>query len=181
MQQVLVIIDMVRDFVDPQGALFVPGAPDTVPVIAGLKKSFRQAGRPVVYLLDRHAANDPEFADWPPHSVRGTPGAEVVDELAPEPGDEVVDKTFIEVFNQPEVERTLTETRAETLVVTGTATEHCVRATVLGGLARGYRVLVVLDGVSGVEAAPGDVDRAFEEMREAGAEFVDAEQAAAGL
>ena len=46
----------------------------------------RAEGVPVVYVLDRHAPDDPELEEWTSHAVEGTPGAEVWPPLAPQAG-----------------------------------------------------------------------------------------------
>jgi nicotinamidase/pyrazinamidase len=63
----------------------------------------------------------------------------------------------------------LREQGVDEIHVLGLATDYCVRATVLDGLALGFRVVVITEGIRGVDLAPGDSARAIEEMREAGA------------
>jgi nicotinamidase/pyrazinamidase len=58
---------------------------------------------------------------------------------------------------------------AEELVVLGLATDYCVKATVLDALGLGFGVTVISDGCRAVDLTEGDGDRAFAEMRSAGA------------
>lgn len=167
----LVIIDMVNDFVRPKGALHVPGAEGCAPAIASLRKAFHAGGGLVLFLCDAHDPQDPEFESWPDHSVRGTEGAQVITELAPESGDIVIPKCCIDTFKQPEFPELLACRKIETLIVTGVATEYCVLATALGGRRHGYDVTVVEDAVRGVDLKEGDVDKAIRSMREAGCRF----------
>lgn len=164
----LVIIDMVNDFVRPGGALHVPGAEGCAPAISSLRKAFHAVGGLVLFLCDAHDPLDPEFENWPAHSIRGSQGAQVVTELAPEPGDIVVPKCCIDTFEQPQFPALLACGKIETIIVTGVATEYCVLATAVGGRRRGYDVIVVEDAVKGVDKKPGDVDEAVRAMREAG-------------
>ena len=81
----LVIIDMLNDFVD--GALANPRAQAIVPALGRLLAHARGAGWVVVYSNDAHEAGDPELAVWGEHAMAGTPGAQVIDALAPRPGE----------------------------------------------------------------------------------------------
>ena len=58
-----------------------------------------------------------------------------------------------------------------TVVVTGLATDYCVRATALDALALGYRVVVLTAAVRAVDLAPGDGARALAELTAAGAQL----------
>ena len=64
----------------PGGKLYVPGAEKLLPNIRKLTDAAR---RGEVFLVSHgcfHTANDPEFQQFPPHCVKGTPGAEFVPE-----------------------------------------------------------------------------------------------------
>jgi nicotinamidase-related amidase len=59
----------------------------------------------------------------------------------------VIDKTRYSAFVEPSLHRLLQERRADGLVVTGSRTDVCVLATVLGAVDLGYAVTVVTDAV----------------------------------
>jgi len=59
----------------------------------------------------------------------------------------VIDKTRYSAFVEPSLHRLLQERRADGLVVTGSETDVCVLATVLGAVDLGYAVTVVTDAV----------------------------------
>ena len=63
-------VDTQLDFVNPSGALYVPGAEKRIPMIAALN---RRAQR-LVSTVDAHPENDIEFRTWPPHCIMGTLG-----------------------------------------------------------------------------------------------------------
>lgn len=172
MKPALLIIDMLKDFATEDGSLFVPGSRRIIPVIRQVKDMLKERGVPVLYLNDAHAPDDPEFADWPPHAVRGSKGAEFIPELAPEEDDTVIEKVHIKGFDQPEVPAKLGELEADYLIVTGVATEYCVKETVLQARQRGLAVTIVDDAIAGVERSPGDVEQVKEELRQAGAQFL---------
>lgn len=194
----LIVVDMQNDFADPRGALYVRGGEDVLPVANDEIAKARAAGALVVYTQDWHPPSTPHFAKdggtWPVHCVRGTWGAELHPDLdvaaAPDAGDgeasgvtlrKVVrtgtgDEDGYSAFeasadpNEPSrLERLLREHGIERLVVLGLATDYCVRATTLDGLAAGFRATVLADGVRAVDLQPGDGERALDEMRRAGA------------
>ena len=58
------------------------------------------------------------------------------------------------------------------MFILGLATDYCVKFSVLDAVDEGFAVHLVLDGCRGINLEPGDVDRALEEMREAGAVLI---------
>ena len=146
-----------------------------------------------------HAPDDPEFQRFPPHCVRGTPGAEMIPETiaqrflilpnrreATVPSDlspyqqVILEKQTLDVFDNP-----LTETVIERLkqftdadaefVVFGVVTEYCVRCVAKGLLERGRRVAIVEDAIKTLKAEDGD--RAQAEMKSLGARMITTREA----
>ena len=141
-RKALLVIDMLNDFLLPGAPLEVPAARDIVPSIAHRIDRARQEGVPVIYLCDNHAPDDPEFEAWPPHAVAGTPGAEVIEELRPQPADTVVPKTRYSGFFHTDLEKVLRDLEAEELIITGILTNICVLYTSCDAFMRGYRIVV---------------------------------------
>ena len=63
-------VDSQLDFVNPSGALYVPGAERVVPAIARLNAYAAAKRIPLISTVDAHAENDVEFAAWPPPFFR---------------------------------------------------------------------------------------------------------------
>jgi nicotinamidase-related amidase len=143
----LLIADMIFDFAEPEGKLYVPGIERIVPTIASLIAEAREAGSPIIYVNDWHDPDDKEFKQWGVHAVAGTPGAEVIKELAPAPGDRVLHKKRYSAFYETGLDELLSELGIEHLVITGTVTNICVLVTAIEALMRGYRVTVPHDAV----------------------------------
>lgn len=151
MAKAVLVVDMLNDFVEQDGGLPVPGAKDLVETIGKVKGAAGQYGVLVVYANDAHAQDDPEFNAWPKHAVKGTYGAQVVEALAPNVGDLVIEKQDLSVFTNKRADRMLKERGIDELYVVGVATEYCVRAATLDALNLGYKVNVVVDGIAGVD------------------------------
>jgi nicotinamidase-related amidase len=82
-------------------------------------------------------------------------------ELVPElarlvPQAQVIDKTRYSAFALTTLAAHLQERGADALVITGSETDVCVLATVLSAVDRGYRVVLVTDGVCSVSDAGHD-------------------------
>src|SRR3954467_8836544 len=86
---VFVDIDTQRDFLEPTGALFIPGSGAILASLARLTAFARTRGIPVLATACAHTADDPEFPQFPPHCMVGTPGQERVAETT-WPGGEVL-------------------------------------------------------------------------------------------
>ena len=143
----LLIADMIYDFVDPNGKLYVPGIEVIVPKIAALITEARASGIPVMYVNDSHDPDDEEFKQWGPHAIAGSPGTDVVKELTPIEGDYVLEKKRYSAFYGTELEELLLRLGIKHLVITGTVTNICVLVSAIEALMRGYRVTVPANAV----------------------------------
>jgi biuret amidohydrolase len=166
-QLALVVIDMQRDFVEPGGfgaslGNDVARLTAIVPALAQLIAACRQHGVPVLHTRECHR---PDLSDCPPAKrlrgspdlrigdpgpmgrvlIAGEPGAEIVPELAPAPGEIVIDKPGKGAFYATGFGKTLTALGATHLLMTGVTTEVCVQTTMREANDRGYDCLMVED------------------------------------
>ena len=164
-KEALLIIDMLNDFVLKGAPLEVPETRKVVPNIKREIEKARVEGNPIIYICDTHALDDREFSrfDWPTHAVKGTSGAEVVDELKPQKGDIVIEKTTYSGFYNTDLDETLKRLGVDSLRLTGCVTHICVMFTASDAVLRGYKVTVVEDSVAGL--AREDHDSAIRIMK----------------
>lgn len=99
----------------------------------------RSLGVPVIYT--RHLPGQP--SEFDPQN----PLSEIVDRIAPKKGDLVVRKDFASGFAQTRLLAELVSRRVDTILVTGNTTSGCVRATIVDGIANGFRCVCVADAV----------------------------------
>ena len=72
-------------------------------------------------------------------------------------------------FEETNLAAVLREHEIDELTVVGLATDYCVSATAADALREGFEVTVDRAGIRGIDAQPGDSERALEELRGAGA------------
>lgn len=150
----LLVIDMQNDFVQPGAPLQVAGVSSIIPKVKGLLTLFREKHLPVFHILRVHRASGVdveitrrEIFSKTPFAVEGTPGAEVIPELAPIVGEHIVRKTRMSAFFQTDLDLMLRTLSIDTLFVAGIQTPNCVRTTVFDAMAFNYRVFLVKDAV----------------------------------
>lgn len=149
-RSVLLIVDMQNDFVDPEGALAVPGAPETVPTIRTLADRAREGGVPVWYTQDTHRPGDPEWEIWGEHVAEGSWGWEIVEELRPREGDRVFPKARYDGFYGTSLDHHLRVEGRDHLVVCGTVANICVHYTAASAGLRYLNVVHPVDGISAI-------------------------------
>jgi len=126
--------------IDVQRALLDELAPDRsaafVDTLKHVLEDARATGCPVVYV--RHDGSPYEL-------LPGTPGWEVATEIAPLPGEPIVEKRFRDAFRETNLADVLSTLGVDELFVSGMQTEFCVDATVREAERRGFRVTLVED------------------------------------
>jgi len=156
-------VDTQVDFLDPNGALYVPGAEAVVERVAALNHFAASRGIPVISTMDAHTENDPEFRDWPRHCVAGTPGQQKPPSTLLEPRVVVrnepglpatmgaqqilLEKQALDCFTNVNLPALLDRLKADRCVVYGVVTEICVERAAFGLLKAGCRVEIVTDAV----------------------------------
>jgi len=136
----LIVVDMQKDNVGRFCQAIVPN-------IQSLIKKSREKGIPVIYACDSRYSDDSLFQKLgrKPHTIRGTEGVRIIDELAPAPGEVVIEKRMMSGFFGSELNFTLREKGIKKLIITGIRTEFCLLKTVLDAFELGYDVVVPED------------------------------------
>jgi len=163
----LVIIDMQRDFLEPGGfgAMLGNDVGQLAGVVAPLKRLLAAARAAGLFVIHTREGHRPDLSDLPAAKkrrgrgpltigdagpmgrilVQGEPGHDIIPELAPIPGEPVIDKPGKGAFYATDLELILRNQGITQLIVTGVTTEVCVNTTAREGNDRGFDCLVVSD------------------------------------
>ena len=183
-------VDAQADFMLPGGKLYVPGAEKIIPNIQRLVSAATETGVFLVSSGDAHPENDPEFQRFPPHCLRGSPGARIIPEGLTKdpvtiPNDSsrklpedlfrhpqvVLEKQTLDVFDNPHTSELVERLGAEAeYVVFGVVTEYCVKCAAKGLLKRGRKVSIVKDAIETLK--PDEGRRALDELQALGARLI---------
>lgn len=184
----------------PGGKLYVPGAEKLLPNLNRLVDAARQDRVLLVSDACEHTPDDPEFDTFPPHCVRGTPGARIVPEaladhmfVIPSSKEFVVpadietqfqqlllEKQTLDVFENPHTAEIVDRlARDAQFIVFGVVTEYCVRLAAKGLLERNRRVALVSDAIETLKAEEGN--RTLAELTSLGARLITTSEALAQL
>ncbi len=147
----LILIDMQNDVLQT----IVPTGHQVVPAIKRTLEAFRRLGLPVIHCLRLHRANGVDVEKFRietfrqhPFLVPGTLGGQVIAELTPLPGEQIVSKSRFSGFFQTDLLMMVQRLGIKRLVVVGLQTPNCVRATVTDALAYDLDVVVLDDAIT---------------------------------
>lgn len=175
----LVVIDMQRDFLDPQGYAAKAGLDVSllrvaIPGVARVLAAAREAGLLIVHTRE---ANAPDLSDVPPAFmeatrrtgapvgsegplgrllIRGEFGAGIVDELAPRGSEIVIDKPGFSAFEGTALGSMLTMRGIRSLILCGITTEVCVSSTLRTAIDRGFRCVTLRDACASADVSLHD-------------------------
>ena len=148
----LVIIDMQNDFAKSGGVSQLhPRREAVIAPIQGLLARCREAGMPVIYVQSIRDPESPELRVFgvKPFVMRGSWGAQIVDELQPLPDEPVVEKNSHDPFAYTRMERILADRGIRpsdwTVIVVGLGLTNCVSCAVSGFSVRQYRTLLPMN------------------------------------
>ncbi len=177
-KSVLLLVHLQNDFF-PGGALPVNEGDQVIPVANACIRFFAREGFSIVATRAWHPENHCSFqvqgGHSPMHCVQGSRGSQFHPDLKMPPGTLIVSgstnprKEALSGFDGTSLEDRLEDLEAQTLFVLGLATDYFVKQTVLDACQRGFRVVVLKDGVRGKNAQPEDSQKALQEMQAAGA------------
>ena len=143
----LVIIDMVKDTFDESKALpIAPHGRKTIGPINRLSRKFRERNWPVVFSTDAFHETDFIFSGrMAPHSLAGTPGAEIIDELDRRETDFWLPKPRFSAFFRTGLEEWLRERGVGLCAVAGISTQFCVLTTVMDAICHDFKAVLLED------------------------------------
>lgn len=145
MKPAIIVVDMLKDnFKESLKNPYYQEGREILPNLQKLLKKARERRFPVVFACDSFLEGDFIFRSrMKVHSLRGTKGAEVIDDLEPEPTDIVLPKRRFSAFFKTDLDQTLRTFGIDTIVVTGMTMEVCVLMTAMDGLCHDFSVIIL--------------------------------------
>jgi len=147
MKPALLIVDLLRDTFDKY-----PDAPITrtanafLPILNEWLDLFHDRNLPVIFSCDSFLAEDFIFqGKISPHSLRNTPGSEIIGTLHRHPNDSVLEKRRFSSFFKTDLDQTLRTWQVDTILVTGITTPYCVLTTALDAVSNDFHAIIVED------------------------------------
>jgi nicotinamidase/pyrazinamidase len=145
----LLVIDMLKDFLNKDGALYCGDeSRKIIPFVKEKIEEFHKESDLVVFICDSHDPDDLEFKMFPRHCVAGTEGAEIIDELPVGKQDSIVKKNRYSAFYKTKLDKILQKKKISEVYIVGVCTSICVMDTVGDLRNRDYPVFVYKNGVA---------------------------------
>ncbi len=147
MKPALLIVDMLKDtFEERADTPLVRAAQLFLPRLNGWLDWFHEQKLPVIFACDSFYRDDFIFRGrMEPHSLRGTRGAAVIDELHRGASDIVLEKRRFSAFFKTDLDQTLRTLGADTVIIAGIATHVCVLGTALDALSNDFSAIILED------------------------------------
>jgi nicotinamidase/pyrazinamidase len=147
MKPAIVVVDMLKDNLKESARNPYYGEGKAIiPNLQRLLAEGRKRGFPIIFACDSFLEGDFIFRGrMKVHSLRGTQGAEVVDDLKPEPADIILPKRRFSAFFKTDFDQTLRVLGVDTIVIAGMTTEVCVLMTAMDGLCHDFSVILLED------------------------------------
>jgi nicotinamidase-related amidase len=154
----LIVIDMLKDFIYEEGALYCgKKVKKIIPIVKKKINEAHKEGSVVIFLTDAHNKDDLEFKRFPPHCIKQSWGAEIIDELDVRKEDYIVPKTRYSGFYNTNLDAILKKHNITKADVVGVCTSICVMDTVGELKNRDIEVRIFKEGVA-------DFDEEFHEF-----------------
>jgi nicotinamidase-related amidase len=147
MKPAIIIVDMLKDNLKESSRNpYFEGGRAIIPNLQKLLEESRKRRFPIIFACDSFLEGDFIFKGrMKAHSLRGTSGAQVVDDLKPKPSDILLPKRRFSAFFKTDLDQTLRTLGVDTIVVTGMTTEVCVMMTVMDGLSHDFSAILLED------------------------------------
>ena len=145
MRPVIIVVDMLKDAFKRKD---LPATQEYLRIVPKIKKLLGKARRlniPIIFACDSFLENDFIFKGKRPYSLRGTQGAEVIEELKPKEKDQILPKRRFSAFFKTDLDQTLRLLMVDTVVVVGINTQVCVYTTAMDSVCNDFNTIVLED------------------------------------
>lgn len=146
----LIVVDMVYDFTDENGLVYYPQNKKVLPNIEEVIHCCRQNDALIVFMQHRYRKGKPDknLVNMRPNCIEGTGGENIDKSLTVKEEDYVIQKRRYSSFYGTDLDLVLREHDIKNIIVVGTKTNCCIRATVSDAHHLDYNVFIVKECVA---------------------------------
>ena len=147
MKPAIIVVDMLKDNFKKEANLSITS--EAVRIIPNIKKLLghgRRRAWPIIFACDSFLEGDFIFQGrMKPHSIRGTKGAEVIQDLNPLASEMVLEKRRFSAFFKTDLDQTLRTLKVDTIVLAGISTHVCILTTAMDALSHDFQSIIIED------------------------------------
>ncbi len=147
MNPAIIVVDMLKDNFKKDAHFSITAeALNIIPNIKRLLDHGRRRAWPIIFACDSFLEGDFIFGGrMKPHSIRGTKGTEVIEDLNPLTTEMVLEKRRFSAFLKTDLDQTLRTLKVDTVVVAGISTHVCVLMTAMDALSHDFHSIIIED------------------------------------
>jgi nicotinamidase/pyrazinamidase len=147
----LVVIDVITDFRHPDGDELLASFRQRQPALREAIEAARSHALPVIFVNDSHDTWDADVDGWIRRTIGRSSAAELLEAVAPWPGDAFLRKPRYSAFDHTALEILLAQLETERVLLAGAATEMCIVQTAIDARELGLKVTILASACATVD------------------------------
>jgi nicotinamidase/pyrazinamidase len=164
----LVVIDVISDFRHADGEKLFASFRERQPSLHAAIDAARSREVPILYVNDSHDEWDADVGGWIRRTIEAAPAPELLEVVAPRPGDVFLRKPRYSAFDHTALAIILGGLEIERVLLAGAATEMCIVQTAIDARELGLKVTILASASASVDREDEAIALAYAE-RVAGA------------
>lgn len=153
-KRALILVDFLNDFFLPKGAQYVgPQARKIIPYAVSVLDEFRRKNETIIFISYAHQEGDRELKIFKRHAMRGSKGAQVIEEMTPLQGEyQITKRCYNGAFSTPMAD-VLKRNYIDDVHVLGVCTSISVMETTAGLFYNGFNPVIHRKGIADTKAS----------------------------
>jgi nicotinamidase-related amidase len=147
----LIVIDVITDFRHPDGEELLASFRQRQPALREAIEAARSRALPVIYVNDSHDTWDADVEGWIRRTLARAGAAELLEAVAPRPGDAFLRKARYSAFDHTALGILLERLEIERVLLAGAATEMCIVQTAIDARELGLKVTILASACATVD------------------------------
>jgi nicotinamidase/pyrazinamidase len=153
-KRALILVDFVNDFFLPKGVMYIgPQARKVIPYAVSVLDEFRRKNETIIFISYAHQEGDRELKIFKKHAMRGSKGAQVIEEMTPLQGEyQITKRCYNGAFSTPMAD-VLKRNYIDDVHILGVCTSISVMETTAGLFYHGFNPVIHRKGIADTKAA----------------------------